>query len=173
VDDAPDAIRLTGERVVVRSASDADARAIVEVMRCPGVRVWWWDFDLDHPVDVIRDPDICALVIEHDGRVIGYMQFSEEESEQYHHASIDLSLHDDHQGLGYGSDAVRTLARYLFTTRGHHRLTIDPALRNERAVRCYERVGFRPVGVMRQYERDADGTWHDGLLMDLLAGELQ
>ncbi|GAA4530723.1 GNAT family N-acetyltransferase [Amycolatopsis samaneae] len=33
-------------------------------------------------------------------------------------------------------------------------------------------LGFRPVGVLRQYERGADGTWHDGLLMDLLADEL-
>jgi aminoglycoside 6'-N-acetyltransferase len=29
------------------------------------------------------------------------------------------------------------------------------------------------VGVMRAYERGDDGTWHDGLLMDLLAGELR
>jgi aminoglycoside 6'-N-acetyltransferase len=28
------------------------------------------------------------------------------------------------------------------------------------------------VGIMRQYERGPDGTWHDGLLMDLLADEL-
>jgi aminoglycoside 6'-N-acetyltransferase len=28
------------------------------------------------------------------------------------------------------------------------------------------------VGVMRRYERDIDGEeWHDGLLMELLAGE--
>jgi hypothetical protein len=33
-------------------------------------------------------------------------------------------------------------------------------------------VGFRPVGVLRDYERDTDGRgWHDGLLMDLLAAE--
>jgi aminoglycoside 6'-N-acetyltransferase len=167
------AARIVGDRVVVRSVSDADVPAILEVMRCPGVRAWWWDFDLDHVIEELLDPDICALVVEHDRDVIGYMQFSEEKSLQYHHASIDLSLHDDHQGLGYGSDAVRALARYLFTTRGLHRLTIDPALANERAIRCYERVGFRRVGVLRQYERAADGTWHDGVLMDLLAGDLQ
>ncbi len=33
------------------------------------------------------------------------------------------------------------------------------------------RSGFRPVGIMRRYQRDPDGTWHDGLLMDLLADE--
>jgi aminoglycoside 6'-N-acetyltransferase len=76
------------------------------------------------------------------------------------------------QGRGLGTDAVRTLARYLLEVRGHHRLTIDPAADNARAIRTYEKVGFRAVGVMRRYERGKDGTFHDGLLMDLLAGEL-
>jgi aminoglycoside 6'-N-acetyltransferase len=35
----------------------------------------------------------------------------------------------------------------------------------------YEKVGFRPVGRMRQYQRMGDGTWADGLLMELLADE--
>ena len=77
-------------------------------------------------------------------------------------------------GQGLGRDAVRTLARYLVHERGHHRLVIDPAADNVAAIRCYAAVGFRPVGVMRRYERDVDGTgWHDGLLMDLLADDLR
>jgi aminoglycoside 6'-N-acetyltransferase len=43
---------------------------------------------------------------------------------------------------------------------------------NTLAIACYRKVGFRDVGVMRRYERDLDGTWHDNLLMDLLAEEL-
>jgi len=66
------------------------------------------------------------------------------------------------------TEAVRLLARFLFEQRGHHRITIDPAAANEPAIRCYAKVGFRPVGIMRQYERGPDGTFHDGLLMDLL-----
>jgi aminoglycoside 6'-N-acetyltransferase len=66
------------------------------------------------------------------------------------------------------------MARYLVDERGHHRLVIDPAADNVAAIRCYSSVGFRPVGVMRSYERDVDGCgWHDGLLMDLLAPELR
>jgi len=56
--------------------------------------------------------------------------------------------------------------------RGHHRLTIDPSADNARAIASYSKVGFKSIGVMRQYERQADGTWHDGLLMDLLHDEL-
>ena len=77
-------------------------------------------------------------------------------------------------GQGLGRDAVRTLCRHLVDARGHHRFVIDPAADNEAAIRCYRAVGFRPVGVLRRYERDLDGNgWHDGLLMDLLAEELE
>lgn len=164
---------MVGDRVVVRGVSDADLPALENVMRCPGVRAWWRDFAVDEFSQKLSEPDVFPLVVEHDDRVIGYIQFCEEKSLQYHFASIDLALHDDHQGLGFGRDAVRTLARYLFEVRGHHRITIDPALANARAIACYESVGFRRVGTLREYERGADGTWHDGLLMELLTSELR
>jgi aminoglycoside 6'-N-acetyltransferase len=166
-------LRLVGEQVVVRTIETADLRALEAVMDSPGVKFWWWDFDIGELTAESRDPDTYPLVIEHAGDVVGYIQFSEEVSLQYRFAGIDISLHDDAQGRGLGRDAVRTLARYLIDERGHHRLTIDPALANARAIRCYESVGFRTVGVMRQYERGADGTWHDGLLMELLEADLK
>ncbi len=90
----------------------------------------------------------------------------------YRHAGIDIYLSARGQGQGFGTEAVALLARFLFEQRGHHRLTIDPAAVNQRAIRCYEKVGFRRVGVLRQYERGRDGRFHDGLLMDLLRAEL-
>lgn len=110
--------------------------------------------------------------IELEGRLVGWIQAAEEDEPDYRHAGIDLFLDTEHQGRGLGTEAIRLVARYLFSERGHHRLTIDPAAGNERAIRAYERVGFRRVGVMRLYERGGDGTWHDGLLMDMLADEL-
>ena len=50
---------------------------------------------------------------------------------------------------------------------------IDPAAHNALAIRSCERAGFTRVGVMRRYERSADGLWHDALLMELLADELR
>ena len=92
---------------------------------------------------------------------------------EYRQAAIDLFLSEQAQGRGLGTDAVRTLARHLVHDRGHHRLTIDPAVENAAAIRAYEKVGFRAVGVMREYWRLPDGEWRDGLLMDLLARELE
>jgi len=120
----------------------------------------------------VTQDDIAVWAIEAGGDVVGLIQADEETEPQYRHASIDIVLASGGQDHGLGSDAVRTVARWLLDVRGHHRLTIDPAASNERAIRAYSRVGFRPVGVMRNYERARDRTWHDGLLMDLLAGEL-
>jgi aminoglycoside 6'-N-acetyltransferase len=68
---------------------------------------------------------------------------------------------------------VLTLARYLIDERGHHRLTIDLAADNAAAIRTYEKIGFRAVGLMREYWRLPEGTWRDGLLIDLLALEFE
>ena len=86
----------------------------------------------------------------------------------YRSVGLDIFLTTALHGQGLGREALRlAIAHYL--ERGHHRFTIDPAADNERAIRTYAAVGFKPVGRMRDYELGADGTWHDGLLMDLLA----
>ncbi|MGH9269304.1 MAG: GNAT family N-acetyltransferase, partial [Acidimicrobiales bacterium] len=137
----------------------------------PSVAHWWGKVDPERALDEFFG-DAAAFVIELDSEIVGCIQYGEEPDPNYRHASIDLFVRTDSQGQDLGPEALRTLARHLIDQRGHHRLTIDPATANERAVRAYARVGFRPVGIMRQYERGPDGTWHDGLLMDLLAGEL-
>ena len=63
-------------------------------------------------------------------------------------------------------------AGFLLGQRGHHRIKIDPAAASDQAIGSYATVGFRAVGVMRQYGRGGDGRFPDGLLMDLLRGEL-
>ena len=99
----------------------------------------------------------------------GLIQFSEENEPKYRHAAVDMFLDPALHGQGLGTEAVRRVVARLVEERGHHRITIDPAAGNAAAIRAYEKVGFRPVGIMRAYERDADGDgWHDGLLMELV-----
>ncbi len=100
------------------------------------------------------------------------IQHYEETDEEFRHAGIDLFLGATYHGRGLGTDAVRTMARHLVDDLGHRRLVIDPAAHNERAIRCYEKVGFRRVGIMREYWLDREGVWRDGMLLDLLASEL-
>lgn len=161
---------LAGERVVLRPLEPDAAERLAALGADPEVARWWPRMTAEELLG--EDERTLAFAIELDGRPIGAAQAWEENEPDHRHAGIDLFIGTPWQGQGLGTDTVRTLARYLVRERGHHRVTIDPALANERAIRCYERVGFKRVGVLRRYERGGDGTWHDNLLLDLLAEEL-
>jgi aminoglycoside 6'-N-acetyltransferase len=167
-------MELHGRRVTLRPTTPADAAVLNAILAEPEVARWWGVFDLDRVRnDLIEgDPEELPFVIEHDGEVVGYIQAVEETEPDFRHAAIDLFLRTDAQGRGLGPDAIRTLAIELIDRRGHHRLTIDPAAENARAISAYAKLGFRPVGLMRRYQRMTDGRWADALLMDLLADEL-
>ena len=165
---------LRGEKVLLRHLTADDVPRLMEIQAQPVVAARWGEPTEEHLRDKAagRD-DVVPFAIEVDGHVVGLAQYHEEEDPMYRHAGIDLFLSQEFQGRGLGTDAVRTLALHLVRDRGHHRLVIDPAADNSAAIRAYEKVGFRPVGVMRRYERLPGGGWHDGLLMDLLADEIR
>ena len=164
---------LRGERVTLRPITLDDAPRLAEIAAEPEIAYWWLGLTEDDLREMAGpEEDAMVFVIEEGGEVVGLVEAGEENEPDYRHASIDIFVTAARRGQGLGADAIRTLARHLFEDRGHHRITIDPAATNERAIRVYERVGFKRVGIMRNYERGVDGEWHDGLLLDLLRDEL-
>ncbi|HXW83611.1 MAG TPA: GNAT family protein [Candidatus Binataceae bacterium] len=71
---------------------------------------------------------------------------------------------------GYGTDALLILERLVFDKLGLHRLALRCAAENARAIRCYEKCGFRQEGVMRG-DRLLDGRRADSLMMSILEPE--
>jgi aminoglycoside 6'-N-acetyltransferase len=144
-------VTLDGRLVHLRPARSDDAARFAEILADPTVHARWQAADpaADARELAGEDDEIAVWAIEVERRVVGIIQASEETEPHYRHA------------------------RWLIRERGHHRLTIDPAADNGAAIAAYAKVGFRPVGVMRRYEGALDGSWHDGLLMDLLADELR
>ncbi len=163
---------IEGRAVRLRRAVPGDAERFREILGHPAVAHWWGD-PHEGAAETCDPPEgVRGYAIESGGTVVGLIQSCEENTPEYRSAGLDIAVHADRHGRGIGGDALHTLARHLIEVAGHHRLTIDPAVDNERAIRLYRRLGFRPVGVMRQYERRPDGTLRDGLLMDLLAADL-
>ena len=164
---------LRGERVLIRPMTADDVPLLAAIQAQPGVAAAWGEPEPEKLEGKAAGTDECTVfAVELAGEVVGLIQYHEEDDPMYRHAGIDIFLSEDVHGQGLGSEAVRTMAEYLIHERGHHRLVIDPAAHNTAAIRAYEKAGFKPVGVMRQYERLPGGEWHDGLLMDLLADEL-
>lgn len=162
---------LEGSSVVLRPLARGDEAELRRIHATTEVARWW-----DAPGESFpwEEPEATRLTILVGGAIAGLIEFHEELEPKYRHASIDLFLDPALHGRGLGSETVGLLVRHLIEDRGHHRVVIDPASTNIAAIRAYERVGFKPVGIMRQAERDPEGSgWHDTLLMELLAEEIR
>lgn len=154
---------LRGEHVVLRPLAPEDAPALRAIHATPEVTAWWGRMADGFPDD---EPQATRFAILVDGEVAGLVQYTEEPEPDYRHAAIDVFVDPRHHGRGVGTEAVRLILEHLLGERGHHRVTIDPAVDNAAAVRAYEKAGFAPVGVMRAAWRDPDGRWRDALLME-------
>jgi aminoglycoside 6'-N-acetyltransferase len=189
---------LAGPRIALVAVQPEHSPRLWQIRAEPEVHRWWGVIDPAFPFDEDDDTPGFAVLLPPPAagqetapgrppdaapdaapgnrlpseQIIGFVQFSEENEPMYRHAGIDLFLSASVHGQGLGRETVGVVAQHLIDVRGHHRLVIDPCALNERAIACYAAVGFRPVGLMRQYERAPEGVWRDGLLMDLLATEL-
>jgi aminoglycoside 6'-N-acetyltransferase len=162
-------LELEGRLVTLRRARPDDAPLLLAILDEPQVAAWWRRAEWER----LDERDAITFVIEHEGRVAGCIQYTEETDPDYLAAAVDIFVSAALHGRGVGTDAMRALIAWLIDGRRHHRITVDPAAANARAIHVYEKLGFRPVGVLRAYERVEDGTWRDALLMELLAAEFE
>ena len=86
-------------------------------------------------------------------------------------AELAIFMDRDHIGGGWGTDAQRALLEFAFRSLGLERVYLTTAADdNARAIRSYEKVGFRVEGRMRRAYRGFQGL-HDALLMSILRDE--
>jgi diamine N-acetyltransferase len=76
----------------------------------------------------------------------------------------------DYWGQGYGSDATRTMLAFAFGTLNLHRVELEVFEYNPRAIRCYEKAGFRREGTRRQ-SHFHNGRYWDAHIMAVLRDE--
>jgi RimJ/RimL family protein N-acetyltransferase len=170
---------ITGHRVVLRPYRQEDAEAIYQGATDPELRrltgthatftreqVERYIARYDHPEDrvgfIIAHPETMVAL----GEVVVL-----DIDEDNHSAGIRIGLfHVDYLNKGYGSEAMRLMVDYAFRTLNLHRLELQVYDFNPRAIRVYEKIGFRREGVLR----DAlfyDGVYHSAIVMSILDGE--
>ncbi|HTC82158.1 MAG TPA: GNAT family N-acetyltransferase, partial [Acidimicrobiia bacterium] len=106
---------LHGRLVRLRPCGGDDVPELIRIRRTPEVCARWRGGD--DLVAAVRgdldEPGSTGYVIELDGRVVGWIQWSAEEEPDYRHASLDIYVDPAVHGRGVGTDAVRTLCRHL------------------------------------------------------------
>jgi aminoglycoside 6'-N-acetyltransferase len=160
---------LAGERMILRPPAAEDASALLGILGEPEVSRWWVGYTPQRISDEILEPG-NALVMQIDGQCAGAIFLYPNDDPEYLHVVIHLFLGAKWYGHRYGAEALALVIAHL-ATLGHHRFTLDPNIHNAPAIRSYERLGFRRVGVLREYQLRPDGSHEDGLLMDLVLND--
>ncbi|RRH93787.1 N-acetyltransferase [Mesorhizobium tamadayense] len=139
-----------------RPVTERDLPMIARWLAEPHIAEWW--DDPEREIAEIRghigSVSVEPLIVELDGRPIAYLQSYDPHLEDDHPYAdqpfgtlgIDLSIGPpDLVGIGHGSAIVRQFVEALFE-EGAPRVIIDPHPDNGRAIRAYEKAGFRPIG---------------------------
>ena len=156
------ALRIHGRLTVVRAATEEDADLLVAWHAEPEVARFWdgETFTREQMLDRLARRDVDAFIVVADADPVGYLQSWHEGDDA--EGGIDMFLIPAARGRGLGPDAARALARHLRDDRGWRRVTVDPYLWNEAAIRAWRRAGFRDVD---EHEPDDEHTAH-WLLME-------
>jgi len=105
-----------------------------------------------------------------DGRYIGNCGLHKVDM-RHRSAEVGILIGDtSEQNRGYGRDAIMTLTRFGFDTLGLNRVEIRSQADNERSMHLYEKLGFKPMGRLREATYSF-GNFVDEAIFDMLASE--
>ncbi len=180
-----------GSSIEIRKMKDCDAdyNLMVSWLSNPVVLKYYEGvknvFDIKKVLDkfrpkVIGESLVVACIIEIHKSPAGYIQyFPINSNEDYdlkdelivdiskNNYGIDLFIADDgDRNKGYGTEILQLLLGYLFEQKDADEVFIDPQTWNERAIKCYEKCGFKPIKVIKKREI-TDGELMDSLIMSI------
>jgi len=163
---------MSGDRVHLRDVVLTDAD-LLEAWDSPAIQGEFNDFGMPPspaPREAmakgpLRNEHNCQLIVElvADGRPIGTVGWHKvlngpnPESMAW---NIGISLVPEARGHGYGTEAQRQLAAYLFATTGVNRVEASTDVENLAEQRSLEKAGYRREGIMRGAQHRAGG-YHD------------
>ncbi|CAM3183564.1 GNAT family N-acetyltransferase [Paenibacillus lupini] len=170
-------ILLQGKKINLRTLELSDVPLLVRWLSDPVVLEFYEGRDNPHDEALVQKhfyedrEGITSCIIQHHGIDIGYLQFyeiEEDEKEEY-----DLSDHKgviygmdqfigepDYWNKGIGSELIKETVRYLTEDCKAGKIVLDPQAWNMRALRVYEKCGFKKVKLLEKHE------WHEGEYRD-------
>lgn len=159
-------MHLTGPLVTLRDPRDADLGALVKILEEPEVARWWVGYDAARIQDEFIAHPEQTRIIEVEGEPVGVLCVIRGEDPEYPTTVMHILLATASRGRRIGEEALALAIRREFAA-GISRVTLDPNVHNAGAIRSYERLGFRRIGILRDYQVRPGGALEDALFMDL------
>ena len=86
-------------------------------------------------------------------------------------ATLGIFIGDrDYRSKGYGTEAIQLILDFGFNFLNLNNIDLDLMEFNQRALKCYEKCGFKEIGRRRKC-KFINGKYYDAILMDILAEE--
>ncbi len=147
--------------ITLRPAARRDRDMIRRWLARPDIQDWWGPLSQTEAEVTIALDSASAIcrIIEAGGNAIGYAHaidasvWGDELPDDLKPGTWDLDLFiasEEHRGQGAGAAALALLKDDVFATTLAVAVCVFPSIKNERAVRAYEKAGFR-------WQR----IWHD------------
>lgn len=167
-------------KLKVRKLEKQDAPLLARWLSDPTVLEFYegrdnpFDLDKVHQAFYSSDDDEVKCMVEFEGNEIGYIQFYPLDSatkKEYGYSDetiygVDQFIGEtDYWNKGIGTLLVTSMVTYLIEQKGADRVVMDPQIRNTRALKCYEKCGFKKVKILPNKELH-EGVDQDCWLID-------
>ncbi|MBL3700493.1 GNAT family N-acetyltransferase [Leucobacter luti] len=161
---------IVGPLVTLRAPLQADHAPLVAILAEPEVSLWWVGYTPERvQAEFIDQPEVVRI-IEIDGECAGAMFVLRGDDAEYPTTVMHIFIGTRFRGRRIGEEALALAIRAEFAA-GITRVTLDPNINNEGVIRSYERLGFRRIGVLRDYQVRPGGHLEDAVFLDLTRGE--
>ncbi|WP_411334499.1 GNAT family N-acetyltransferase [Metabacillus indicus] len=168
------------ENLKVRKLEDGDNVLLAKWLSDPSVLEFYEGrdnpFDLNKVKEIFyaTDDEEVKCIVEYEGKVIGYIQYyqlDDKTKKEYGYLNENVYGTDqfigeiDYWNKGIGTLLVTSMIRFLLEQQKADRIVMDPQTRNNRAIKCYEKCGFKKVKVLPNRELH-EGIYQDCWLME-------
>ncbi len=174
-------MNIETKQFVMRSVEPEDAKFLADLLNDQEVRDSLGAYNLVFPTsveleekwiaDAIKRSDQAVMILTKraTGKPLGLVVLSDM---NLRNASAHLSIILERKSWdkGYGTEAVSGVLIHLFGKMNMHRVWLRVDQRNARAIRCYEKCGFRMDGTLRE-DHFANGSWRSSYVMSILSSD--
>ena len=171
---------LKGERVTLRAVERDDLKRLHELNQNIDL-VLLGDGEWDpQPLAArekrydnrVAEEDKVWFVIEVAGRVIGDLNLHHRDRRS-NVSAFGIGIYDrEYLGQGYGREAIGLMLDWAFYIQNYQKIWLDTWATNQRAIRCYQALGFVEEGRQRRH-LFVNGEYVDTVIMGLLREEWQ
>ncbi len=173
---------LQDGKLLVRTLQDEDAHLLLKWLTNPALLEFYEGRDRTINLQTVRGKylnkhgnPVTGCAVEWDGKAIGFTQFYPlDDAEKMRHGyrtterifGMDQFIGEPGDwNKGIGTSLVKAMAEYLWRSEKADRVVMDPQADNARAIRCYEKAGFRKIRILPRHELH-EGSFKDCWLME-------